>query len=73
MPAPAETLLKRALTADDHAEVVRLYTAAADQAELSNNIDEASFFLTQGWILALQHDLADSQTLQQRLYQLGRL
>ncbi len=73
MPAHPDTKLHHALAAGDHTEVVRLYTAAADEAEQDQRLDEACFFLTQGWILALHHDLAVAGGLQKRLSEHGRV
>lgn len=54
------------------AELVRLYTIAADQAEARQDIDAASFFLTHAFVFALEDGAPQAVALNQRLAQQGR-
>jgi len=57
---------------NDGAELVRLYTAAADLSEAAGNLDAACFYLTHAFVFALQEGDAASDALQVRLWTHGR-
>lgn len=62
-----EDPVRCALESGRYDHVVQLYEQAASAAERRGDIDEACFYLTQGWVLALQYDLPERLSLQQRL------
>ena len=55
----------------DLAELVRLYTVAADQAEARQDIAAANFYLTHAFVFALEAGAAEAATLNQRLVARG--
>lgn len=57
---------------DDLAALIRLYTVAADEAELKQDIDAACFYLTHAFVFALEDGAAEAATLNQRLAARGR-
>ena len=67
-----DTQLLLAHEIQDHAALVALYTQAADQGELANNIEVTCFFLTQAFIFALECDHPTTEELNRRLVAHGR-
>lgn len=58
---------------NDSAELVRLYTQAADlAADTANDIDASCFFLTHAYIFALESGAPEAPTLRARLVAHGR-
>jgi hypothetical protein len=57
---------------NDTAELVRLYTAAADLSEAAGDLDAACFYLTHAFVFALQSGHAAGKDLQMRLWAHGR-
>jgi hypothetical protein len=57
---------------NDGAELVRLYTAAADLSEAAGDLDAACFYLPHAFVFALQEGDAASNDLQMRLWTHGR-
>lgn len=66
-----EELLAAHANRDLH-RLARGYARAADLAELGGQVDQACFFLTQGWIFALEAGDPLSDTLKARLIAHGR-
>ena len=65
-------LLLAAHAAQDHGELVRLYTLAADAKEAQGNIEAACFFLTQAFIFGLESGDPNTARLNERLVAYGR-
>lgn len=61
--------LLAAHAAGDHAQLVRLYTQAAETAP---NDDAVGFFLTHAYVFALEMDHPDAPDLKSRLVAAGR-
>lgn len=56
----------------DLAELVRLYTAAGDDAEQDEDIDAACFYLTHAFVFALEGGSPEADSLNKRLADRGR-
>ncbi|MEM1004714.1 MAG: hypothetical protein AAGK26_04995 [Pseudomonadota bacterium] len=56
----------------DNVALVRLYTLAADQAELAQDIDAACFYLTHAFVFALEAGVPEADGLNRRLAEQGR-
>lgn len=65
------TRLLAAHNTGDASELVRLYTAAADQVE-GDDVDAACFYLTHAYVFALELGSATCPTLRARLVAHGR-
>ena len=72
-PDPLHVALLDAHASADHARLARLNVRAADAAERRGDTDEASFFLTQAWVFALQADLPEAAVIRERLGRWGRV
>ncbi len=73
--APRDALDKALLAAharEDLAELVRLYTLAADRFEATGDTSAACFYLTHAFVFALQSGAPQADPLNQRLYRHGR-
>ncbi|APG49060.1 hypothetical protein [Phaeobacter porticola] len=57
---------------EDLAELVRLYTYAADAAEEVADIDRACFYLTHAFVFALESGAPEAEPLNARLANRGR-
>ena len=57
---------------NDLAELVDLYTRAANMSETAGDTDAACFYLTQAYVFALDIGAPAAQTLRARLKDLGR-
>lgn len=58
---------------DDTATLCAIYTEAADIVERDGRIDEACFYLTQGFVLALERGAPEKDELHRRLVAHGRI
>ncbi|MDF9301981.1 hypothetical protein P5P81_05345 [Tritonibacter mobilis] len=67
-----EKALLAAHDADDTNGLVDLYTLAADQAEQTQDIDAACFYLTHAFVFALESGNSSAQVLNKRLADRGR-
>ncbi|MES0864281.1 hypothetical protein ABLN87_18175 [Ruegeria sp. SCPT10] len=56
----------------DQEALVRLYTIAADERELAQDIDAACFYLTHAFVFALEAGAPEADNLNQRLAERGR-
>lgn len=64
--------LLAAHAAGHHEDLVRLYTLAADRAELRGDTDATCFFLTHAFVFALESGSDAAFALNQRLVSYGR-
>jgi hypothetical protein len=67
-----DSALLEAHDQNDVETLIRLYTVAADDAELHQDIDAACFFLTYAFVFALESGAPEAATLNQRLAARGR-
>lgn len=67
-----DCLLLDAHSRNDHEELVRLYTRAADGCEDAGDIDAACFYLTHAFVFALEAGLPQADALNARLAEYGR-
>ena len=72
LPALEREMLAAHESGDGDA-LVGLYAVAADQAEASDDIDSAAFFLTHAWIFALERGDARAEAIRARLASWGRV
>lgn len=56
----------------DQAALVRLYTIAAEERELAQDIDAACFYLTHAFVFALESGDPEADNLNQKLAERGR-
>ncbi len=56
----------------DQEALVRLYTVAAEERELAQDIDAACFYLTHAFVFALESGAPEADNLNQRLAERGR-
>ncbi|WP_394199610.1 hypothetical protein [Litoreibacter albidus] len=57
---------------NDSATLIRLYTIAADEAEQSQDVDAACFYLTHAFVFALEASAPEADPLNKRLADRGR-
>jgi len=67
-----DTKLLQAHASEDLDALVRLYTIAGDEAELSQDIDAACFYLTHAFVFALESGAQEADHLNKRLADRGR-
>lgn len=67
-----DRLLLDAHDRNDHADLIRCYTIAADEHEAMQDIDAACFYLTHAFIFALESGAPEADALNQRLVAYGR-
>ncbi|WP_170410005.1 hypothetical protein [Ruegeria atlantica] len=67
-----DRLLLDAHDRSDHADLIRLYTLAADEREAAHDIDAACFYLTHAFVFALESGATEADALNQRLVAYGR-
>ena len=67
-----ETALLQAHEKHELDELVRLYAIAGDEAEKSQDVDAACFFLTHAFVFALEAGAPQANPLNKRLTDYGR-
>lgn len=70
-----ETLERDLLKAHDEgnrAALIHLYTQAAEERELAQDIDAACFYLTHAFVFALEAGAPEADMLNKRLFDRGR-
>ncbi|WP_037309017.1 hypothetical protein [Ruegeria halocynthiae] len=67
-----DRLLLAAHARNDHVDLVRYYTMAADQREQAQDIDAACFYLTHAFVFALESGAPQADALNRRLVAHGR-